>query len=77
MGRTRDLVKKTGDTKGVFHATMGTIKDRNDKGLTRVYWLDLSHLYGQKERQRRKGKIYPPECRVLENSKEKKESLLK
>ena len=28
MGKTRDLFKKTGDTKGIFHAKMGTIKDR-------------------------------------------------
>ena len=29
MGKTRELVKKIGDTKGTFHAKMGTIKDRN------------------------------------------------
>ena len=29
MGKTRDLVKKIRDTKGIFHAKMGTIKDRN------------------------------------------------
>ena len=34
MGKTRDLFKKTGDTKGTFHARMGMIKDRNDKDLT-------------------------------------------
>ena len=34
MGKTRDLFKKTGDIKGTFHARMGTIKDRNSKGLT-------------------------------------------
>ena len=34
MGRTRDLFKKTGDTKGTFHAKMGSIKDRNSKDLT-------------------------------------------
>ena len=33
MGKTRDLFKKTGDTKGTFHAKMGTIKDRNGKDL--------------------------------------------
>ena len=32
MGKT-DLFKKTGDTKGTFHAKMGTIKDRNGKDL--------------------------------------------
>ena len=34
MGKTRDLFKKTGDTKGTFHAKMGTIKDRNGMDLT-------------------------------------------
>ena len=34
MGNTRDLVKKIRDTKGTFHAKMGTIKDRNDIDLT-------------------------------------------
>ena len=29
MGKTRDLVKKIRDTKGTFHAKMGSIKDRN------------------------------------------------
>ena len=33
MGKTRDLVKKSRDTKGTFHAKMGTIKDRNDMDL--------------------------------------------
>ena len=34
MGRTRDLFKKIRDTKGTFHAKMGTIKDRNRMDLT-------------------------------------------
>ena len=34
MGKTRDLFKKIGDTKGIFHAKMGTIKDRNGMDLT-------------------------------------------
>ena len=34
MGKTRDLFKKIRDTKGIFHAKMGSIKDRNDMGLT-------------------------------------------
>ena len=34
MGKTRDLLKKIRDTKGTFHARMGTIKDRNDMDLT-------------------------------------------
>ena len=34
MEKTRDLFMKTRDTKGIFHAKMGIIKDRNDKDLT-------------------------------------------
>ena len=34
MGKTRDLFKKIRDTKGTFHAKMGSIKDRNDMHLT-------------------------------------------
>ena len=34
MGKTRDLFKKIRDTKGKFHAKMGTIKDRNGMDLT-------------------------------------------
>ena len=34
MGKTRDLFKKIGDTKGIFHAKMGTIKDKNGRDLT-------------------------------------------
>ena len=34
MGKTRDLPEKNGDTKEIFHAKMGTIKDRNGRNLT-------------------------------------------
>ena len=34
MGKARDCLKKTGDTKRTFHAKMGTIKDRNGMDLT-------------------------------------------
>ena len=34
MGKTRDLFKKIRDTKGTFHAKMGTIKSRNGRDLT-------------------------------------------
>ena len=34
MGKTRDLFKKIKDTKGTFHAKMGSIKDRNGMDLT-------------------------------------------
>ena len=34
MGKTRDLFKKIRDTKGTFHAKMGSLKDRNCRDLT-------------------------------------------
>ena len=34
MGKTRDLFRKIGDTKGAFHAKMGSIKDRTSKDPT-------------------------------------------
>ena len=34
MGKTRDLLKKIRDIKGMFHAKMGLIKDRNGRDLT-------------------------------------------
>ena len=37
MGKTRDLFKNIRDTKGTFHAKMGTIKDRNDMDRSRRY----------------------------------------
>ena len=36
MGKTRNLFKKIRDTKGIFHAKMGTIKDRNAMDLTKA-----------------------------------------
>ena len=36
MGKTRDLLKKIRDPKGTFHATMGSIKDRNGMDLTKA-----------------------------------------
>ena len=50
MGKTRDLFKKTGDTKGTFHAKTGTIKDKNGKDLTEAEdikkrWQEYTELY--------------------------------
>ena len=36
MGKTRDLVQKIRDTKGIFHAKMGSVKDRNGMDLTKA-----------------------------------------
>ena len=50
MGNTRDLLKKIRDTKGTFHANMGTIKDRNGMNLTEAEdikrrWQGYTELY--------------------------------
>ena len=50
MGKTRDLLKKIGDTKGIFHTRMGMIKGRNGKDLTQVEEIkkrcqDYTELY--------------------------------
>ena len=43
MGKTRDLFKKMRDTKGTFHAKMGTIKDRNGMDLTEAEDIKKIH----------------------------------
>ena len=53
MGKTRDLFKKIRDTKGTFHAKMGTIKDRNTMDLTDAEginkrWQEYTEVYKKK-----------------------------
>ena len=50
MGKTRNLFKKIRDTKGIFHAKMGSIKDRNGMDLTEAedikrWWQEYTELY--------------------------------
>ena len=50
MGKTRDLFKKIRDTKGTFHAKMGSTKDRNGMDLTEAEdikkrWQEYTELY--------------------------------
>ena len=50
MGKTRKLFKKMRDTKGTFHAKMGSIKDRNGMDLTEAEdikkrWQEYTELY--------------------------------
>ena len=50
MGKIRDLFKKIRDTKGTFHAKMGSIKDRNGLDLTeaediKMRWQEYIELY--------------------------------
>ena len=53
MGKIRDLFKKIGDTKGTFHASMGSIKDRNGMDLTEAEdikkrWQEYTGDYAKK-----------------------------
>ena len=48
MGKTRDLFKKISDTKGTFHAKMGSIKDRNVIDLTEAEDMKKSGKNTQK-----------------------------
>ena len=54
LGKTRDLFKKIGDTKGTFHTKMGTIKDRNGMDLTEVETIKKK---GQEYKERYTKKI--------------------
>ena len=49
MGKTRDLLKKIRDTKGKFHAKMGSIKDRNGRDLREAEdtkkWQEYTERY--------------------------------
>ena len=52
MGKTRDLFRKIRDTKGTFHAKMGSIKDRNGMDLTEAEdikkrWQEYTELYNK------------------------------
>ena len=57
MGKTRDLFKKIRDTKGIFHAKMGSIKDRNGMDLTEAEdikkrWQEYTELQKRSSRPR-------------------------
>ena len=52
MGKTRDLFKKIRDTKGTFHAKMGSIKDRNCLDLTEAE--NIKKRWQEYKEQRRK-----------------------
>ena len=53
MGKTRDLFKKIRDTKGTFHAKMGSLKDRNGMDLTEQKILRRGGKNTQRNRQKR------------------------
>ena len=59
MGKTRDLFKKIRDTKGTFHAKMGTIKDRNGMALTEVE--DIKRRWKEYTEELYKKDLYDPD----------------
>ena len=60
MGKTRDPCKKIRDTKGTFHAKMGSIKDRNGMDLTEAEDI-------KKRRQEYTGELYKKDLHDPEN----------
>ena len=71
MGKTRDLFKKIRDTKGTFHAKMGTIKDRNSMDLTEAKdvkkrWQEYTEELYKKDPDNHDGVITHLEPDVLE-----------
>ena len=73
MGKTRDLFKKIRDTKGTFHAKMGSIKDRNGMALTEAEnikkrWKEYTELYkkGLNDSDNHKGLATNLEPNILE-----------
>ena len=59
MGKTRDLVKNTRDTRGTFHAKMGTIKDRNGMDLTEAE--DIKKRWQEYTEERYKKDLHDPD----------------
>ena len=71
--KTRDLFKKIRDTKGTFHAKMGSIMDRNDTDLTEAKdtkkrWQEYTELYKKDlhDPDNHDGVITHPEPDILE-----------
>ena len=59
MGKTRDLFKKIGDSKGIFHEKMGSIKDRNA--------MDLTEAEDIKSWQEYTGELYKKDLHAPDN----------
>ena len=63
MGKTRDLFKKIRDTKGTFHAKMGTIKDRNGMDLTEAE--DIKKRWQEYNRRTVQKKIFTTQITMM------------
>ena len=71
MGKTRDLFKKSRDSKGAFHAKMDTVKDRNGRDLTEAEdikkrWLEYTEELSKKILKTRYDVISHVEPAILE-----------
>ena len=62
MGKTRGLFKKIRDTEGIFHAKMGTIKDKNDMDLTEA---DVKKRWQEYTEELYKRDLNDPDNRVV------------
>ena len=63
MGKTRDLFKKIRDTKGTFHAKMGTIKNRNGMDLTEA--KDIKKSWARIQRRTIQKKIFMTQITMI------------
>ena len=63
MGKTRDLFKRIRDTKGTFHAKMGSIKDRNCMNLTEA--LDIKKRCQEYTEELYKNDLKDPETKMM------------
>ena len=59
MGKTRDLFRKIRDTKGTFHAKMGSIKDRNGMDLTEAE--DIKKRWQEQSKELYKKDLHDPD----------------
>ena len=59
MGKTRDLFKKIRDTRGIFHAKMGSIKDRNGMDLTEA--KDIKQRWQKYTEEKQKKDLHDPD----------------
>ena len=75
MGKTRDLVKKIRDTKGTFHAKMGSIQDRNGMDLTEAE--DIKKRWRENTEELYKKDLHDPDNHdgVIKSSGPQKASL--
>ena len=63
MGKSRDRLKKTRDTKGTFHAKIGTAEDRNGMNLTEAE--DIKRRWQEEEQKSSRTKIFMTQINTM------------